>query len=140
MTPSPAIERTGIEAGPEAGMLKTDVLGRVWSSAQRRQQALAEFERSGLSAARFAKLVGVKPATFYHWMRKQRLQRQAAGLLPEAASPTPLRLVEAVVGPQSAKSSGPGLVLQLPGGAPGGCGARGPRPPWNKRSKNSKPR
>jgi len=38
-------------------VIKTDVLGRMKTSAGRRESLLDEFERSGLSGAKFAALV-----------------------------------------------------------------------------------
>jgi hypothetical protein len=46
----------------EAAVLKTDKLGRVQMPAERREQLLDEFERSGLSGKKFAALVGVSPS------------------------------------------------------------------------------
>ncbi len=43
---------------------------RAWVSGGRRARLLREFAVSGLCATRFAKLVGVKPVTFYAWLRK----------------------------------------------------------------------
>jgi hypothetical protein len=49
--------------GPELAVLKQDGLGRVRTPAVRREQLLEEFERSGLSGAKFAALTGVKYST-----------------------------------------------------------------------------
>ena len=48
----------------EAVVLKTDALGRVKMTAAQRERVLDEFERSGLSGAKFAKLAGIKYQTF----------------------------------------------------------------------------
>jgi len=53
-------------------VLKTDVLGRVKTPAVRRQSLLEEFERSGLSGAKFAALAGIKYSTFASWLQKRR--------------------------------------------------------------------
>lgn len=50
-------------------LLKTDAHGRA--------AILAEFEHSGLSAAQFAQLAGIKYSTFAQWVQKHR--RQASG-------------------------------------------------------------
>ena len=47
--------------------LKTDIKGRVQVPAERREALLDEFERSGLSRMKFAKLVGVKHGTCACW-------------------------------------------------------------------------
>jgi len=53
-------------------VLKTDVLGRVRTPLQRRHSLLEEFERSGLSGAKFAALAGIKYSTFANWLQKRR--------------------------------------------------------------------
>ena len=46
------------------GVIKTDVLGRIKTSPERRKTLLEEFERSGLSGKKFAALTGIKYQTF----------------------------------------------------------------------------
>jgi hypothetical protein len=79
-------------------ILKTDSRGRVRTPAQRRAQLLAEFERSGLLATKFAELVGVKYQTFCTWVQQQRKVRmRAARRLPTNADHSAqVRLLEAV--------------------------------------------
>ena len=98
-------------------ILKTDVLGRVKTLAERRESLLDEFERSGLSGAKFAALAGIKYQTFATWAQRRRRQR-AAGSVP-AKPADPVRWLEAVIEQaQPRDASGPlSLVLQLPGGA-----------------------
>ena len=50
-------------------LLKSDTLGRMRTPIERRNELLAEFERSGLSGKKFAALVGVKYSTFVNWGR-----------------------------------------------------------------------
>jgi hypothetical protein len=57
---------------PSEPLLKTDALARVRTPLAKREEILAEFDRSGLSGARFAKLHGIKYQTFMAWMRKRR--------------------------------------------------------------------
>ena len=45
---------------PDSLILKTDSRGRLRTPAQRREQLLDEFERSGLNGAKFAALSGIK--------------------------------------------------------------------------------
>jgi hypothetical protein len=69
---------------------------------------LEEFERSGESAAGFAKRTGLKYSTLAGWLaryRRPKLVRRAQ----------PLRLLEAVMDPAQSAVAGT-LVLQLPGG------------------------
>src|SRR2546427_2522996 len=101
-------------------VLKTDVLGRVKTPASRREQLLDEFERSGLSGAKYAELVGVKYQTFATWAQKRRRGRGAYAKVPakRVVRSESVRWLEAVV--QEAQQSGAGLkesiVLELRGG------------------------
>lgn len=83
-----------------------DTKGRVRTSKEQRRVILAEFERSGLSAARFARQTGLKYSTFALWVARYRRTKRPP-------SP-PLRLLEAVVAP--VPTSLP-LQVRLPGGA-----------------------
>ena len=40
--------------------LKVDVKGRVWTPAEKREEILREFDRSGASGVEFARMTGVK--------------------------------------------------------------------------------
>jgi hypothetical protein len=59
----------------DGAVIKTDVLGRVKAPAERREQLLDEFERSGLSGCKYAELIGVKYSTFGTWAQKRRRAR-----------------------------------------------------------------
>lgn len=93
--------------------------------AERREALLNEFERSGLSAMKFAALVGVKYATFAYWVARRRKARLTQPSMEEAASveqvevsrrPEPMRFLEALS--ESGRSSvGAALMIELPGGA-----------------------
>jgi hypothetical protein len=101
-------------------ILKTDVLGRVKTPADRREQLLDEFERSGLSGQQFAELVGVKYQTFATWAQKRRRQHGAyKAVKAPAQTADQVRWLEAVV-EQAQNSVGQNplaLLLELPGGA-----------------------
>lgn len=84
-----------------------DPKGRLRTTKPQRRVILAEFQRSGLSAAQFAKRSGLKHSTFAVWVQRER-RRRAPGRKP------PVRLLEAVVSPAPAPSA---LWVQLPGGA-----------------------
>jgi len=84
-----------------------DTKGRVRTSKEQRRVILAEFARSGLSAAGFARQTGLKYSTFALWVQRYRRTKRA-GRKP------PLRLLEAVVTPSPAS---PAVLLHLPGGA-----------------------
>jgi len=100
-------------------VIKADVLGRVRTSRDRREQLLDEFERSGLTGQKFAEVVGIKYQTFATWAQKRRRQR---GVYPAVKRPKQLRWLEAVVEPNLGLASNTGdknplaLVLELPGG------------------------
>ena len=97
-------------------ILKMDERGRVQTPAARRESLLDEFERSGLSAAKFAVLAGVKYQTFAAWALRRRRQRGAAK--PATANGDSVRWLEALV-TSAANSDGappPGVLVRLPGG------------------------
>ena len=94
-------------------LLKVDVSGRVWTSRERREALLDEFERSGTSAAQFAALVGVKYPTFASWVQMRRRQRGGTGQTGGEGGPAALRWVEVMAGAAAAG----GLWVLLPGGA-----------------------
>ena len=84
-----------------------DTRGRVRTSKEQRRVILTEFESSGISAAQFARRIGVKYSTFAGWVQRYRRTKRPG------AKP-PVRLLEAVVA--STPLSSP-LQVQLPGGA-----------------------
>ncbi|MDB6112975.1 MAG: hypothetical protein JWR69_4725 [Pedosphaera sp.] len=94
--------------------LKTDARGRVRTPAKRRESLLEEFDRSGLSGAKFAELAGIKYQTFATWLQQRRRQGQ-----PASKPGDTVRWLEAVV-EQAQSSVGPkasSVRLHLPGGA-----------------------
>lgn len=93
----------------ETVLIKTDAKGRVATPPERREQLLDEFERSGLSGAEFARLVGVKYPTFATWAARRRRQR-ALAQAPDKVPPR-VRWLEAVV--SEAKSAAGNLVSPL---------------------------
>jgi hypothetical protein len=104
----------------EERVLKTDALGRVWTSVERREALLDEFEKSSMSAAKFADFVGIKYQTLASWVqRRRRDQRNRAGNKEAETRTTPARFVEALVQTQATSGSGApgGLRIDLPGGA-----------------------
>jgi len=100
-----------------SSLIKTDKLGRLRTSPERREMLLDEFEQSGMSGPQFAAMIGVKYQTFYGW-RQRRTQRRQSGAIAKVPAQPPLRLVEAVV---AVKSDEPhentGLTVYLPGAA-----------------------
>lgn len=98
-------------------VLKQDRRGRVRVPKERREALLEEFGRSGLSAAGFARMAGIKYATFANWVQQRR--KRGGGEAMAGGGP-PLRLLEAVVEECSAQrpetSRAAGLLVELPGG------------------------
>ena len=103
----------------EETILKTDGLGRVRTPKERREALLDEFERSGLTAQKFAALVGIKYQTFATWAQKRRRSRGAPVQPSKHSAPADsVRWLEAVV--QAAQPAGAmahGLVVELRSGA-----------------------
>lgn len=117
-------------------LVKQDSRGRVRYGRERREEMLGEFERSGMSAAGFARLSGVRYTTLAGWLqrRKQEPKRDgmAAGVEERSVEERhgPIRLLEALV--DTAEHHGPsggiadrapkargtvGLRIELPGGS-----------------------
>lgn len=70
---------------------RRDRRGRVIWPQERREEMLAEYERSGLSQAAFARREGVKYPTFAHWVQER---RRDAGGKPAARADAAPRFVE----------------------------------------------
>jgi transposase-like protein len=85
-----------------------DSKGRVRASKEQRRMILAEYERSGVSAAQFARQTGLKYSTLAGWLIRYRRSK------PQGARAA-VRLLEAVV-EENSNDKKP-LVLELPGGA-----------------------
>jgi hypothetical protein len=110
----------------EAEIFKTDTRGRVRVPVERREELLDEFERSGLSGMRFAKLTGIKCATLANWVQKRRRSRsEGAGATRTSVVDDgvgqngPMRLFEAIAETgKGAGTSGGGLLIEL------ACGGR----------------
>ena len=97
-------------------VLPVDERGRVWVSKERRKVLLEEFDRSGMSGAKFARLVGVKYPTFMYWLKQRR-----EGAVDEAVAPAnrmpAINFVEALIEGSAGNGARPGLSIDLPGGA-----------------------
>ena len=92
-------------------ILKTDAKGRVQTPPERREKLLQEFERSGLSGAKFAAFAGIKYQTFATWVTRRRKQ------LGLSQAPTtgvnPVRWLEAVVQEAKAPASAGATPLRV---------------------------
>ena len=71
---------TVMESGSE--ILKVDEVGRVRTPPEKREAMLAEYERSGMTGAQFARFVGVRYSTLMYWLQKR---RKGAGQGEQAA-------------------------------------------------------
>jgi transposase len=99
-------------------------MGRIKTPRQRREALLAEFDRSGMSGAQFAKWAGIKYGTFITWVQKRRCkaaQGQTDDRLVSAGAKSEVRWVEAVVESATAKksnatSNATAMIVQGPGG------------------------
>jgi hypothetical protein len=99
---------------PDGVILKTDTQGRVRTPVARRESLLDEFERSGLSGAKFAALAGIKYQTFAAWAAR----RRKGGARAPAKSADPVRWLEAMVQEAPGTPGTATLIIRLP------CGAR----------------
>lgn len=101
-------------------ILKTDSRGHVHTPRQRREELLAELERSGLPATQFAALAGVRYQTFATWVQKHRKEKAGMPDTTIEAGNGSLRLVEVSLGTQAVDSTAAAaspLRVLLPGGA-----------------------
>ncbi|WP_373003881.1 IS66 family insertion sequence element accessory protein TnpB [Hyphomonas sp.] len=101
---------------------RVDARGRVRTEPEERESILDEFERSGTSGAGFARLHGIKYATFSKWVRKRRRQRQSEQASQEAGGggASALTLAEVVLAEQAlspAQQSAEALRVELPSAA-----------------------
>lgn len=83
-------------------------------------ESLAEYERSGLSQAAFARRAGVRHPTLAHWVQERR-RASGAAACAATASPTPrfveLRLASAQAAPPAlGVAPAPELSVTLPDG------------------------
>lgn len=111
----------------ELEIFKADRRGRVRVPLERREALMDEFQKSGLSGAEFARLAGIKYATFANWRQKRRKAggpggepARPGGASGSARSEGPVRILEAVVEERAAsrrmRDHPVGLLIDLPGG------------------------
>jgi transposase-like protein len=105
---------------------RPDRLGRMRTPRSRREELLAEYERSGLSQAAFARRAGVRYPTFAHWVQERRSERggESAPITPAAAPP---RFVELRLPREPSLSPSP-AVADLSVTLPDGMVVRGAEP------------
>ena len=103
---------TVMEPGSE--ILKVDEAGRVRTPPEKREALLAEFDRSGMTGAQFARFSGVRYPTLMNWLQKRR--KEAGQSEQMAARRDHPGWLEARVEGQVAKSES--IVVEM------GCGIR----------------
>jgi transposase-like protein len=69
---------------PGSEILKVDEVGRVRTPPERREGMLAEYDRSGMTGAQFARFVGVRYSTLMYWLQRR---RKEAGQDEQMATP-----------------------------------------------------
>lgn len=106
------ITTTGFSEPIQSVPVTVDTKGRVRTSKAQQCSILAEFERSGVSAAEFAKQSGIKYSTFAGWLQRRRRAK------PKGQPPA-MRLLEAVVeqAQGGAVSSAAAVIVHLADGS-----------------------
>ena len=111
-------------ASEESGqILSQDAQGRVLVSRERREALLEEYDRSGMSAVKFAQYVGIKYSKLAYWLQSRRRKREREkSLMKAGAEMEPGRSngawIEAVVEKGSAPGVSTGaLRIYFAGGA-----------------------
>lgn len=95
-------------------ILRADTLSRVRTPEGKREQILVEFDRSGLSGARFARLHGINYQTLMAWTRKRRASAAKCG--PSSAVADPIGHFAASLGLSEVKiGTGSALEVQIGG-------------------------
>ena len=102
---------TVMEPGSE--ILKVDEVGRIQTPPEKREALLAEYDRSGMTGAQFARFSGVRYATLMYWLQRR---RKEAGRGQQVTTPRPdhPRWLEARVEGEVPKSEN--LVVEMGGG------------------------
>jgi len=104
-----------MEGATTAEIIKADARGRMRYTAEFRQEVLEAFERSGMSAAGFARQCGVKYQTFAGWVKRHRKTRKQAAETVPVQPGGAAKFLLAEIG--EAESVANGLSVRLAGGA-----------------------
>jgi DNA-binding transcriptional regulator YiaG len=98
-------------------ILKQDSLGRVRTPLGKRQEILAAFDGSGMSAARFAAMVGINYSTFCSWVQERNQKQGKDSVLTGAAAKPQVQWIEAEIAcGAKPRCAGDGMELELLGG------------------------
>lgn len=110
---------TKSDSGGEENMavVPSETLGRLRSSPEQRAALVAEYERSGMTAAAFARWSGIKYSTFVAWVGKTRRaqNRESEQATGARRSFKPMHWAE-VICQSPISAGGESLVIQLHGG------------------------
>ena len=97
-------------------ILKQDSLGRVRTPLAKRQEILAAFDGSGVSAARFAAMAGINYSTFSSWVQERNQKQGKESSLTGAASKPELQWIETEIScGAERRSAGAGMEIELLG-------------------------
>ena len=111
MTSPASVASASLACSPVEGVLvKTDSKGRLRVSKEQRKAVLAKFEQSGMSAAKFAAVAGIKYSTLAGWLQRYRRGKHRV-------ASKKLRFIEAVISPNASQqvASKLGVNVHLPG-------------------------
>lgn len=106
---------------------RRDRLGRVRTPRSRREELLAEYDRSGLSQAAFARRAGVRYPTFAHWVQERRRTDGGAAEAPATSANATPRFVELRL-PSAPPTASTTSVAELSVTLPDGVVLRGTEP------------
>ena len=98
-------------------ILKQDSLGRVRTPLGKRQEILAAFDGTGMSAARFAAMVGMNYSTFCNWVQERNQKQGKDSALTGAAAKPEVHWIEAEITCRAKQPcASNGMELELLGG------------------------
>ena len=100
--------------GELAEIIKVDANGRLQIPRERRDALLAEFDRSGMTGAAFARHYGIKYTTFAHWIRSRREQKNKGQHSKSPSTRSQFLMIEAAAGTGSVNNGA--LQVELPNG------------------------
>ena len=98
-------------------ILKQDSLGRVRTPLGKRQEILTAFDGSGMSAARFAAMVGMNYSTFCSWVQERNQKQGKDSVLTRAAAKLQVQWIEAEIAcGAEQRCAGDGMKIEFLGG------------------------
>ena len=98
-------------------ILNQDSLGRVRTPLAKRQEILAAFDGAGMSAARFAAMVGINYSTFCSWVQERNQKQGKDSVLTGAAAKPKVQWIEAEIAcGAEQRCAGNGMEIEFLGG------------------------